>query len=60
MQNDMRDRLKVKKYRIYNANESWLVPAANREDAIFSLYCSTGMPEDFIKKNFYIERVYEK
>ena len=51
--------MKKRKYRIYNANESWLVPADNREDAIFSLYCSTGMPEEFIKKNFYIERVYE-
>jgi hypothetical protein len=51
--------MKKRKYRIYRPNEAYLVPADNKEDAIFSLYCSTGMPEEFIKENFYIERVYK-
>lgn len=51
--------MKKRKYKIYNSDQSWLVFAYNREDAIFNLYCSTGMPEEFIKKNFYIKRVYK-
>ena len=50
----------VKVYRIFRPNESFDVEGANRDDAIYNLHIKTGMPEDFIKKQFMVKRVYRQ
>lgn len=47
------------KYKIYGNGEQWFVYGLDREDAVFNLKKITGMPIDFIKKTFYIKRIYE-
>ena len=51
--------MKKRKYKIYGNDREWFVDGFDREDAIFSLKQITGMPTDFIKKTFYIKRIYE-
>lgn len=48
----------AREYHIFRTNESYNVQGSNREDAIYNLHVSTGMPEDFINKNFFIRRIY--
>lgn len=51
--------MKEKIYRFTYNGDSWRVYGNNKEDAIFLFYCQYGYPEDFIKKHFKIERIYE-
>ena len=48
-----------RKYKIYGNNKQWIVYGLDREDAMFELKNITGMSIDFIKKTFYIERIYD-
>lgn len=45
-------------YRIYRPGESYEVNGSSRNDAIFQLHIKTGMPEDYIKKNFFVKKIY--
>ena len=48
----------LRKYKIYGGGKEWFVTANDRQDAMGELRKITGMPIDFIKKTFYIKRVY--
>ena len=48
----------VRKYKIYGGGNEWFVTGNDKQDAIYELHKTTGMPIDFIKKTFYIKRVY--
>lgn len=48
----------MRKYRIYGGGNEWIVTANDREGAMYELRKITCMPIDFIKKQFYIERIY--